>query len=676
MKEFIQDMDKYLTNGLRKSSHNNMNEPFFKSLINVVVKENGLRPYEDPGALLSTSMELFPSGNFDVDPEGSTSPDEWILAPGVTYKSSSNLISFGTSSDGKIKIVLDYEKGIQDGFTYNITGTISNYVEGGLKFDLHGTESSVYTSTFDFNIVAGSTNNFFSIVWDDPTELDLDDLSIHLATNVNVLGSDMYPFPKLFIGQADTVVVFKQRLYTGTTGYDSALKVDAGIDAFNQLTYEDVWDIDSPSALYDVNVDRYSLFTDFIDMQGAWYLVSTNGITFKTNWASINDDRSGKVLFSPYPKVNAGIYHQGRAVIGGFTSTWNSGWDSLWEAWGEFMPADIILTKESFGKNYILWSGIGQGLLWLMYPEIAVYGPMNDQEKYSITNPYFFEMIRRNNIGWMPLPCRGEIKRIKEFDDLLIVYAEDAIFALKSMIDPAPGYAVKKLANFGIHNSWEVGVGNSEHIFVDMSGRLWKIRRNESGEPTLQFLDYQEFIDDNIDSSSTYNSIVFNPLKDEYYIGGLVTGYALTKSGLSKIKHTLTSPYIPGAAAVQNTSDFKAFYYEHTALTRFEGETEVFDLDLRGIKMLAFVELGVTIDSGKTVEVKVFSRFSKVGGFFDNGWKTVNNEGFVYMGISGVDFKVAIRTGTSSDYQSLKLSNIKVSWKLSDKRNIRGQYAR
>lgn len=677
MKEFIQDMDKYLKNGLRKSSHNNINSPFFGSLINAVVKENGLRPYEDPGALFSSGLDILPSGNFAVDPEGVTSPDLWGLVVDVSYDSINQNIRFDTGIAGTMKLLLGSVRGLQNGSTYNIKGTISSYVSGGLKFSLsEGSYSSIYTSAFDFNLAAGTGNGSITIGWDGATDLRLDDLSVSLVTDINILGSDVYPFPKLYVGQSDTVAVFEKRLYTGTSGYDSAIKIDTGIDAFNQLTYEDVWDVDSLAQLYDIDASRYDEFTDFIDMQNSWYLISNNGITFKTNWASINDDRSGKVIFSPYPRMNTGVYHQGRAVVGGFDSSnvWNSSWDSLWDAWGEFMPADIILTKESFGQNYILWSGIGQGLLWLVYPEIAVYGPMNNQEKYSITNPYFFEMIRRNDLGWMPLPCRGAVKRIRSFDNFLIVYAEDGIFALKSMVDPAPGYAIKKLADFGIHNSWEVGVGVGEHIFVDVSGKLWKIRRNDSGEPFLEFLDYQEFIDDNIASSSTYNSIVYNPLKEEFYLGGKVTGYALTKNGLSKIKHTLVSPYVPGAQAVQHTSDFKSFYYEHTTLTRFEAETEVFDLGNRGMKMLAFVELGVTIDSGKTVEVKVFSRFSKTGGFLDNGWKTVNNEGFVYMGISGIDFKVAIRTGTDSDYQSIKTSSMKVSWKLIDKRNIRGRY--
>jgi hypothetical protein len=250
------------------------------------------------------------------------------------------------------------------------------------------------------------------------------------------------------------------------------------------------------------------------------------------------------------------------------------------------------------------------------------------------------------------------------------VYAEDGVFALIPMEEPAPGFSIKRLANFGIHNSWDVGVGNKEHIFVDVSGRLWRI----SEDLSITLLDYREYIKLNSTGTSEFNFISFNPVEDEYYIGGKIASFVLTKQGMSRINKTVVSPTIAGAQSNSTFGNFQGFYLSHSAIDRFEIETEVFDIELRGIKTIAFVNLGVTIDSGKTVEVKVFSRYSKVGGFFDNGWKTVNKEGFVYSGASGIDFKIGIRTGNSSDYQSLKLSSMSISWKLSDKRNVRGQY--
>jgi len=675
MKEFNLNFDKYLEGGLRKSDKDGINSPFLLTLNNAIVKDNGLRPYEDPKVLFSSGLNILPGGDFSVDPfDVDVAPTEYPPVARVSWDSTNKKLAFIDTGLENIKITLDDEKGLHDGVSYIISGTVSNFSAGGIKFALGtitNTTATVASNTsFSFTLTHTTGAFIYIVTTASPTTLKLYNLKIHKSDTFNNLVSGSFPFPRLFVGQSDTIAMLPARLYTGPSGYDAGLKVNTGIDALTDLTYENIYQIDDTSKV--VTTLKLNAFSDFIDMRNSWYITSPGGTFFKANWGAINDDREGKTIYSAYPCANTGTYFKGRVVLGGFDPSkfWNTSWLSLWDVWKDMMPPDINLTEESFDYNYVLWSGIGEGLLWTMYPEIAVYGLMDDRENYSVNNPFFFEMIRRNDIGWMPLPCRGAIKRIRPLENVLIVYAEDAIFALIPMEEPSPGFSIKRLANFGIHNSWDVGVGNKEHIFVDVSGRLWRI----SEDLSITVLDYREYIKLNNVGTSLTNYISFNPVEDEYYIGGKVASFVLTKQGMSRINKTIVSPTIAGAQSDSTFGDFQGFYLSHSAIDRFEIETEVFDIELRGIKTITFVNLGVTIDSGKTVEVKVLSRYSKVGGFFDNGWKTVNKEGFVYSGASGVDFKIGIRTGNSSDYQSLKLSSMSISWKLSDKRNVRGQY--
>ena len=677
MKEFNQNFSKYLESGLRKSDKDSINSPFLITLNNAIVKDNGLRPYEDPKALFKTGLNIFPGGSFSVDPfDPDVAPDLFPeLIDNVSHDDVNNKLAFTGTDVENIKIPLGEEEGHATGVSYIISGEVSDYSSGGIKFALGSPANETATvngnGTFSFTIVSDDPRFFYIITTLSPTSLKLFNLKIYKSDTFSTLNSELYPFPKLYVGQSDTIACFQERVYVGPSGYDAGIKDDDGIDALNDLDYENIYQIDDNDKIVaNVKMDQTS---DFIDMRDSWYITSPYGTSFKANWGAINDDREGKTIFSPYPRANTGTYFKGRVILGGMDpdNFWNDSWLSLWDVWKDMMPPDINLTEESFDYNYILWSGIGEGLLWTMYPEIAVYGLMNDRVNYSVTRPYFFEMIRRNDIGWMPLPCRGAVKKLRHLDNVLIAYAEDGIFALIPMAEPAPGFSMKRLSNFGIHNSWDVGIGNKEHIFVDVSGRLWRI----SEDLSLTLLDYREYIKLNNDGTSPYNYISFNPVEDEYYIGGKVASFALTKQGMSRINKTVLSPTIAGAESDSTFGDFQGFHLSHSDIDRFEIETEVFDIDLRGIKTITFINLGVTIDSGKTVEVKVFSRYSKSGGFFDNGWKTVNNEGSVYSGASGVDFKIGIRTGSSSDYQSLKLSSMSISWKLSDKRNIRGQYA-
>ena len=83
MKEFSLDLNKYLSNGLRKSDQDSINSPFFLSLKNAKVKDNGIRPYAKPDKLFNLQPNLVASGEFVVDPTGSTSLDTWTLGARV-----------------------------------------------------------------------------------------------------------------------------------------------------------------------------------------------------------------------------------------------------------------------------------------------------------------------------------------------------------------------------------------------------------------------------------------------------------------------------------------------------------------------------------------------------------------------------------------------------------------
>ena len=97
-------------------------------------------------------------------------------------------------------------------------------------------------------------------------------------------------------------------------------------------------------------------------------------------------------------------------------------------------------------------------------------------------------------------------------------------------------------------------------------------------------------------------------------------------------------------------------------------------MGIRSIKQITSVNLGVTATSTDTVSVRIGTRYSGTGSFSYSAWKTVNKEGFVYMLVSGVDFKLCVKS-EDNKWGTFKLSNVSVNWQLSDKRNVRGQYA-
>ena len=669
MKEFSLNLDKYLSNGLRSSDQDSINSPYLTTLKSARVKDNGLRPLFTPKALVSYQPNLIASFS------GAGISDTWTLTTGVTI--STTTIVFSSATNGRTATcTLSAAKGLDQGETYSVAVTASAFSAGAITMTLGGTAGSVPLNSatkVTQDIVCGSGNFDFVLTAVGTTTATISSVIVTRAGST--ISQDIYPYPLVFVGGSDTISVHESRLYTDNSGVDTNLNSVNGMNMATQMDQTHVYNAHSISSIASFEY-QVTAPPDFVDLKRAWYLFSNQGVMFKTNWASINDDREGKALFSATPKINTGAYHKGRIIVGGFdpANVWSADWLALWDRWKEMLPDNVVLTEEGFDYNYVLWSGIGEGLLWLIYPQIAAFGLMNDRKKYSVDYPYFFELIRRNDIGWLPLPARSHIRKIRALEDHVIVYADDGIFALTPMLEPAPGYRLKTIADFGVHQSFGIGVGDAEHLFVDVSGRMWKIDK----ELNLDFLDYNEFIGSTsnmIDSAQDFNAITYNHIEKEYYIGDKDKSYVLTDTGLSENLYTIVSSHTPGTSAINSKTFFKALYVDHSTSAIFELETEIFDIGMRSIKQLTSVNLGVTTDSSTTLYVRIGARYSSGGSFNYSAWKTVNNEGFVYMLVSGVDFKLGIKTGTTNEWEALKLSSVSVGWQLSDKRNVRGEYA-
>ena len=127
MKEFNQNFSKYLESGLRKSDKDSINSPFLITLNNAIVKDNGLRPYEDPKALFKTGLNIFPGGSFSVDPfDRDVAPDPFPeLIDNVSHDDVNNKLAFTGTDVENIKIPLGEEEGHATGVSYIISGEVS-----------------------------------------------------------------------------------------------------------------------------------------------------------------------------------------------------------------------------------------------------------------------------------------------------------------------------------------------------------------------------------------------------------------------------------------------------------------------------------------------------------------------------------------------------------------------
>ena len=652
MKTFQLDLKEYIDVGLSKSSQESINRPGLDNLVNARVTNYGLETFDEPLSALTKSPRLLDNYNFDTDPTTNVNSPWTFSDSSVTYDSGTKTINFtGSGNDETATCTISTGQGIMSGGTYTCRLTIQDHTSGSVRVVIGTTRSTSVSAngTFKLPVVASADDGNVLIEVVGSATLKITSLEVYIDADdyTNVVG---YPWGRYLHGDRNSLYAFAKRVWevTGTHDYNDILNLE---DESMISAYQS----NAIGTLSDITLNDYG---------NAWIVYGNKGTLYKGNWTSINDDKAGKILWSPTPKVNAAISHLGRTVIGGInpTSFWNDDWKSLWERWRDLLPTDIILTEESWGYNYIVWSSVGEDLFWIQHPEIAVYGPMFDDKKYSPEYPYFFEMIRRNDIGWMALPTRGQVKRLENLGEHIVVYTENEVFAITPVMDPIPTYQIRKLLDFGIKDKNNVGVGNSENIFISMDSNLWKIK----GDLSTERLGYTNHLS-NL-STSYHTFINHNAVENEYYISNQNKSFLLTQQGLSEIETSIIDGYV--------TDKYRSNKLSLSTDSQFEFTTSAFDMDMRSIKKITYIDLGITTSSGKTIQTRVGSRTQTGGAFSYGPWVNVNNEGCAVVNVSGIDFKLDIRSATTEGFSSVKLSSAKISWQLSDKRMVRHNYAR
>ena len=445
-----------------------------------------------------------------------------------------------------------------------------------------------------------------------------------------------FPFPQLFKGQSVILLADATKLYTvnETSWLKSQLTISGSI------TSGGAW--------------------HFVDLFDYWILFNGSSVVYKSNKYML-DGSEPIIVALDSPTIQTGCYLNGRVILGGFGDDFWSDpkWQHIIEEWQESLTSGVSITPE-MRQNFVLWSSIGGGdALWFLDPEDAVKG-INFGDASTASGPKIFESLRRNEMGFMPMPWQGTVRLTKPLGDAVVVYGDDGISAIVQVLEPTPTFGLKHIANFGIAGRGAVSGSASEHIFVDKSGYVWRMG--------LDFvpkrLDYHSHI-----QNLTAEDIVmsYDPGPDEHYIsdGGSLT-YVLTPKGLGSVEQYVTSIILSNGSLLG--------VMRNSGTGAVTVTTEPIDFGIRGLKTLAAVEIGIESDEDATVNVQILVRYNKDQSFTTIPSVPANKEGTAYVNVTGLEFKIAV---TVSTYDSTlpKITYMNLRWKLSDKRMIRGIYA-
>lgn len=365
--------------------------------------------------------------------------------------------------------------------------------------------------------------------------------------------------------------------------------------------------------------------------------------------------------WSPWNKSYSGATYYG--------TKWSTDWyqpiAACFHRGQVFTCGSRIATTSPSQSRIVRWSGIG---------EFDFLGKTAD--------------ARKNTAGYAYAPYNDNeiLQRVLPLGDTIIVYGGHQIYALDPVVEPAPTFKVRPIKDIGISNPLAVngrceGGDEDYHVFIDTKGHMWHLGTTIYGRFKLERLGFQEFFRPMlVDPSVTYArgliNIVFNSREDEFYISDGNLSYLLSKDMmLTEINKRITS--FVDLTAVQitdttwdNITDFPVGYFSFTGEKQAWLRTDILDMGLRAIKTIENVEV-----SGNFIgqaEVMVEWRNDSTKAFRETPWRLCNH---LFVGtpiVSGMELRINIRV---TPFDGAEVQKVKVAWKLSDKRHIRGNYA-
>ena len=268
-----------------------------------------------------------------------------------------------------------------------------------------------------------------------------------------------------------------------------------------------------------------------------------------------------------------------------------------------------------------------------------------------------FNIDNSNEAGYCRCPFGGEVYHVRRLGDNVVGYSSKGITLLSPVTSPAPTFGLKEIHDIGLINRGAMSGNFWRQVYVNEDYDLMEI--TESG---IKRLGYQHYM-----SQSEYGNdkvIVFYDSKDrDFYIQ--VGGYEgfeywqfakrlflLSPNGLTEI--TLTMP---------EGEEDPLTIEPHIC-------TEPFDMGYKGEKTIFSIETDVTGVTSPEVRVDWTRDFEN---WNEGHYVPLNNMGIASVIISANAFKFHLRFESVSE--SFKIGYMKIRYKMTDLRGLRGVYA-
>jgi hypothetical protein len=280
-----------------------------------------------------------------------------------------------------------------------------------------------------------------------------------------------------------------------------------------------------------------------------------------------------------------------------------------------------------------------------------------DEKHYvwSKIGSFDFTVDETNEAGYRRCPYGGDVYHIRRLDQLLIGYSSMGVTFLHAMNEPVTTFGFKERCEVGLVNRGAVNGNKGKHIFVGSDYILREVTTEGVKE-----LGYQHILETLEGQDVIVN---YDPIKGDFYIGNETKTFLFSNYGMTEVRQHPSTIWRTGRSmyAIPEFVDDSEPYLN----------TEIFNMGYKGQKTSFVVESDVTGNDDIDVEVSV-TNDSKT--WTTVGPKPMNDKMISSIIATGDAFKVKLIFNDELSTDT-KIGFIKMRYKMTDLRGIRGVYA-
>lgn len=455
-----------------------------------------------------------------------------------------------------------------------------------------------------------------------------------------------WPFPQLFRS------AYPNRSY---------LMTETGIYLVDESTWLgsalSLGDLDSLPTVNPFTIPSGGLDWQFLDFQNNSVMLNGDSVIIAAQFGSNS------------VTITSGCTHKrGRVLFGGFADDVDAvaDFDTWFDSYKSDAPSMLASGSTGFdtgeGGNWVWWSSIGAVDMYRFFIRSAILeGSLETALGLPLTSgydatddPYWLDLVKRNEAGFAPMPFSGTITVMKELGDFVVVYGTDGVCCMRHVtpanvstygVLPIEGLDVRVGAHVSA-NCRNVAAGDhSTQVFVDNQKQLWVITQSGggvSGERRGYSSEIGSLGDDLV--------VTYEPEYREFYISDGVDALLFNRHGLSKAPWcpTQISMYAGGSVSI---------FLDASETSAVEVVTEKFTSDDGTVKCLRSIKVDGLNDASNRIQYQVEYRLKNTDDFTATAAANLDERGMAYPAVPGFEWRIKL---TAPNRETISVENITV----------------